>query len=51
MLAPNPGIPAQPLRDTASGGELSRIVLAMKKALARAGSVGTVIFDEVDLNV
>ena len=41
----------KPLNRIASGGELSRIVLAMKKVLARAGSVGTVIFDEVDSGI
>lgn len=41
----------KPLNRIASGGELSRIVLAMKKVLARAGAVGTVIFDEVDSGI
>ncbi|MCU0531660.1 MAG: DNA repair protein RecN [Syntrophales bacterium] len=50
-LSTNVGEPLKPLNRVASGGELSRIVLAMKKALARAGSVGTVIFDEVDSGI
>jgi DNA repair protein RecN (Recombination protein N) len=41
----------KPLNRIASGGELSRMVLAMKKVLARTGSVGTVIFDEVDSGI
>jgi DNA repair protein RecN (Recombination protein N) len=50
-LSTNIGEPLKPLNRIASGGELSRIVLAMKKVLARAGSVGTVIFDEVDSGI
>jgi DNA repair protein RecN (Recombination protein N) len=50
-LSTNVGEPLKPLNRIASGGELSRIVLAMKKVLARAGSVGTVIFDEVDSGI
>ena len=50
-LSTNVGEPLKPLNRVASGGELSRIVLAMKKVLARAGSVGTVIFDEVDSGI
>jgi len=41
----------KPLRGIASGGELSRIMLALKKVLARTGSVGTIIFDEVDSGI
>ena len=40
-----------PLNRIASGGELSRIVLAIKKVLAGSGSVGTVVFDEVDSGI
>jgi len=47
-LATNVGEALKPLNRIASGGELSRIILAMKKVLARTGSVGTIIFDEVD---
>ena len=47
MLAPNPGVPAAPVRDTASGGELSRVMLALM-TVAGAGGAGTLVFDEVD---
>jgi len=50
-LSTNVGEQLKPLNRIASGGELSRIVLAMKKVLARAGSVGTVVFDEVDSGI
>lgn len=50
-LSTNVGEPLKPLNRIASGGELSRIVLAMKKVLAKAGSVGTVVFDEVDSGI
>jgi DNA repair protein RecN (Recombination protein N) len=49
-VAPNPGIEAAPLRDAASGGELSRVMLALS-GLGRAASVGTVVFDEIDAGV
>ncbi len=50
-LSTNVGEEFKPLNRIASGGELSRIVLAMKKVLARTGSVATVIFDEVDSGI
>ncbi|MDO8723617.1 MAG: DNA repair protein RecN [Syntrophales bacterium] len=50
-LASNVGETLKPLSRIASGGELSRIILAMKKVLARTGSVGTIIFDEVDSGI
>jgi DNA repair protein RecN (Recombination protein N) len=50
-LSTNVGEELKPLNRIASGGELSRIILAMKKALARTGSVGTIIFDEVDTGI
>jgi DNA repair protein RecN (Recombination protein N) len=50
MLAPNPGVPAAPLRETASGGELSRVMLALM-TVAGVGSSGTLVFDEVDAGV
>ncbi len=50
LLAPNPGEPAKPLARTASGGELSRILLGLKNAL-RDGGVETLVFDEVDAGV
>lgn len=50
-LAANVGEERKPLRAIASGGELSRIMLALKKVLARTGSVGTIVFDEVDSGI
>jgi DNA repair protein RecN (Recombination protein N) len=50
MLAPNPGVPAAPVRDSASGGELSRVMLALM-AVAGAGGSSTLVFDEVDSGV
>jgi DNA repair protein RecN (Recombination protein N) len=49
-VAPNPGIEAAPLRDAASGGELSRVMLALS-GLGQAGTVGTVVFDEIDAGI
>jgi DNA repair protein RecN (Recombination protein N) len=51
FLTTNVGEDMKPMNRIASGGELSRIILAMKKALARTGSVGTIIFDEVDSGI
>jgi DNA repair protein RecN (Recombination protein N) len=50
-ISTNPGAPFGPLIKIASGGELSRFVLALKVALAEAGSAGTMIFDEIDRGV
>jgi DNA repair protein RecN (Recombination protein N) len=50
-LSPNAGEDLKPLNRIASGGELSRIVLALKKVLAGVGSVGTIVFDEVDSGI
>ncbi len=50
-LSPNVGEDLKPLNRIASGGELSRIILALKKVLAGTGSVGTIIFDEVDSGI
>jgi DNA repair protein RecN (Recombination protein N) len=50
-VSTNPGSPFGPLMRIASGGELSRFILAMKVALAEAGSAATMIFDEVDRGV
>jgi len=50
-ISTNVGEELKPLNRIASGGELSRIVLAMKKVLARTGDVGTIIFDEVDAGI
>ena len=49
-VAPNPGIDAAPLRDAASGGELSRVMLALS-GLGRAASAGTMVFDEIDAGI
>ncbi len=49
-LAPNPGIEPAPLRDAASGGELSRVMLALS-GLGEAGSAETLVFDEIDAGV
>ena len=51
MIAPNPGQPARPLRRIASGGELSRVMLALKGILAQADRVSVLVFDEIDANV
>lgn len=50
-LSANPGEAPKPLQRVASGGELSRVILAMKHVLARTGSVGTMVFDEVDSGI
>ena len=51
MLSPNIGEELKPLARIASGGELSRIMLAMKTVLGRTTSVETIIFDEVDSGI
>jgi DNA repair protein RecN (Recombination protein N) len=51
MIATNPGAPFGPLAKIASGGELSRFILALKVALAEQGGAATVIFDEIDRGV
>jgi len=50
-LAPNPGEEAKPLARIASGGELSRLMLAIKRAAPEADRMATLIFDEVDAGV
>ncbi len=50
LLAPNPGVAAAPLRETASGGELSRVMLALM-TVARTGGAEALVFDEVDAGV
>ena len=50
-VATNPGAPAGPLNKIASGGELSRFLLALKVCLSRAGEGKTMIFDEIDRGV
>ncbi|MCG5052569.1 MAG: DNA repair protein RecN [Myxococcales bacterium] len=51
QFAPNAGEPPRPLAKIASGGELSRVMLAVKQALARADRTLTYVFDEVDTGV
>ena len=51
QISPNPGEPLKPLKRIASGGEMSRVMLAIKTVLADADRIGTVIFDEVDTGV
>lgn len=51
MIAPNVGEELKPLASIASGGELSRVVLALKAILAATDSVETVVFDEVDAGI
>ncbi|HEC13995.1 MAG TPA: DNA repair protein RecN [Acidiferrobacteraceae bacterium] len=51
MVSANPGQPARPLAKVASGGELSRISLALQVVTARIGRIPTLIFDEVDVGI
>ncbi len=51
LISTNPGAPFGPLAKIASGGELSRFILALKVALAEQGGAATVIFDEIDRGV
>jgi len=51
LFSANPGEPEKPLAKIVSGGELSRLMLAMKCLLARRDQVDTVIFDEVDAGI
>ena len=51
LFGPNPGEPSKPLRLIASGGELARIMLAMKNVLSEQDKVSTLVFDEVDTGV
>jgi DNA repair protein RecN (Recombination protein N) len=51
LIAPNPGEEPRPLARVASGGELSRSLLALKRVLAGLGPVGLYVFDEVDSGV
>ncbi len=50
-FSPNPGEPLQPLAATASGGEISRFLLALKACFSHNGGAGTLIFDEIDAGV
>ena len=51
LIAPNPGEPARPLARIASGGELSRVALAIKQILADADHTPTLVFDEIDTGI
>jgi DNA repair protein RecN (Recombination protein N) len=51
LIAPNPGEPARPLARVASGGELSRVLLAVTRALSRVDPVRSYVFDEVDAGI
>ena len=51
QFAPNPGEPLKPLRLTASSGEMSRVLLAVKSALAKQDAIPLMVFDEIDANV
>lgn len=51
LVSTNPGEPVRPLSQVASGGELSRIMLAVKTVLAGVDGVGTLIFDEIDAGI
>ncbi|MCL6581976.1 MAG: hypothetical protein K6U08_10295, partial [Firmicutes bacterium] len=51
MFSPNPGEPPKPLSRIASGGEMSRVMLALKAILAEADEIPTLIFDEIDSGV
>ncbi|MEK7275305.1 MAG: DNA repair protein RecN [Candidatus Desantisbacteria bacterium] len=51
LICPNPGEAAKPLSDIASGGELSRIMLAIKGILAKVDEIPTLVFDEIDTGV
>ncbi|MBR2275819.1 MAG: DNA repair protein RecN, partial [Lachnospiraceae bacterium] len=51
MISTNPGERIRPLTDVASGGELSRIMLALKTVLAGKDRIGTLIFDEIDTGI
>lgn len=51
LFSPNPGEPLQPLAETASGGEMSRFLLALKACISQLDVVNTLVFDEVDVGV
>ena len=51
MISTNPGMPVRPLGMVASGGELSRIMLAIKAVLADTDDIPTLIFDEIDTGI
>ena len=51
IFAPNPGEPSKPLRIIASSGEMARVMLAVKSALAKQDAIPLLVFDEIDANV
>jgi len=51
LIAPNPGVPAGPLREIASGGELSRVMLAIMSVASASAADATLVFDEVDAGI
>jgi len=51
LFSPNPGEPPKPLRAIASSGEISRLMLAIKSALAAQDAIPLLVFDEIDANV
>lgn len=51
LMSMNPGEPLKPVKDIASGGEISRIMLALKSVLSDVDSVGCLIFDEIDSGI
>ena len=51
LFSPNPGEPLQPLTETASGGEMSRFLLALQASFSQVDPVGTLVFDEIDVGV
>ena len=51
LFSPNPGEPLQSLAKTASGGEMSRFLLALKACFSQIDAIGTLVFDEIDVGV
>ncbi len=51
LFSPNVGQPLRPLASIASGGELSRVMLALRAALARQAGIETIVFDEIDAGI
>lgn len=51
MISANPGEQVKPIKEIASGGELSRVMLALKTVLAKADSIQTQVFDEIDSGI
>jgi DNA repair protein RecN (Recombination protein N) len=51
VFSPNPGEPLQPMTEIASGGEMSRFLLALKACFSQVDSIGTMVFDEIDVGV